>query len=61
VGTRETIFEALAFAVENGYDLKTWSVGDIILDLQAYCEDCQDMGDAELRPHVEEWLNAPRS
>lgn len=56
---REIVFSNLNDAMENGYDISTWTGNDIVNDLKAYAEDCQDISEEDLLPHVLEWLREP--
>lgn len=53
----------LGHALENGYfhDLSKWTVAEIVTDLQAYAEDCEDVPDEVLTPLVQVWYDAHKS
>lgn len=42
-------------AVQNQYDIRSWSVDDIICDLLAFAELKEGEDEAMLRPHVITW------
>jgi transcription initiation factor TFIID subunit TAF12 len=54
--TREQVYSNLDDAVANGYDVRDWSVEDIVADLLAFAEDCENSSPEGLKPHVEAWL-----
>jgi len=54
---REMVHESLRNAVENGYDLTTWSVDQIVDDLLTCDGELETYAPEDIRPFVEEWLN----
>lgn len=55
---RAIVRENLRCAVENGYycDIDELSAAEIVAELQAFAEDCQDAPASALLPHVAEWI-----
>lgn len=60
---RAIVRENLRCAVENGYycDLDALTAAEIVIELQAFASDCEEATDAELLPHVEEWIAERRA
>lgn len=50
------VAECLSNGVENGYDIASWSVEVIAMDLSECDAGCQGLSISELRPHIEDWL-----
>jgi hypothetical protein len=48
--------EALDNALENGYDITTWTVEAMMFDLMMCCADADGAVYDELKPIVERWL-----
>lgn len=48
-------------ALENDYDVRDWSVEDIIIDLICFAADVEDEKDAALKPHIQSWLAKNRN
>lgn len=53
--TRAVVREQLGYALENGEDLRSWTVDQILEDLNRYSAECEGLTPDEMRPHVEEW------
>lgn len=55
---RKIVFDNLNNAVDNGYyePVDSLTADEIVVELGAFAEDCQDREAAELLPHVEEWI-----
>lgn len=45
----------LESAIENGYDLTTWTAEDIVADLLAFADELEEHKAEELLPHVITW------
>lgn len=55
---RNNLDNALAyFYFAPGEQLHGASVEEIACDLMAYAEDCQQLTEAEMIPHITEWLS----
>jgi hypothetical protein len=59
---RDIVRANLRNAVENGYycDLDELSADEIVVELLAFAADCEDATEAELLPHVAEWVTERR-
>lgn len=57
---RKVVTDNLDAALANGYyvDLDTLTTQEIAIELTAFAEDCQDIADHLLLPHVEAWIAA---
>lgn len=52
----QRVYAMLDSAVENGYDIRDWSVDDIVADLLAFADLTNDDDTEEnIRPHVITW------
>lgn len=52
------VYSALDNAVADGYDITKCPVRVIIQDLGAYDGDLETFEEAEIKPHIEAWLNS---
>jgi hypothetical protein len=51
----QRIHEMLDDAIENDYDIATWTADDIVADLLAFADLHDDEGAEQLKPHVITW------
>lgn len=51
----QRIHAMLDDAVNNDYDITTWTADDIVADLLAYADLKESEGEAEIKPHVISW------
>ncbi len=56
---RESVFEALDNAVENGYPMREWKIEAILDDLLMCDADLEDLERAVVEPFVVKWLSLP--
>lgn len=52
---RIIVRQQLNCALENGNDLRSWTVDQILEDLNRYSAECEGLTPDEMRLHVEEW------
>lgn len=51
------VFQALDMAIENGYvEMLLWEPEQIVVDLQSFNPDFEDVDESELMPIVTQWL-----
>ena len=54
--SRESVFESLDNAQENGYNMREMTLDEIVVDLKTYDADCEHVPNGLLRTFVAEWL-----
>ena len=62
IALQKKVWENLDSALANDYDMRGWTLEDIVLDLMCFAADLEDIEEvALLEPHVKSWLEARRT
>lgn len=49
------IWDNLDSAIDGGHTFDNWTLNEMVVDLQCYACDCEDLTEDQLTPHVEAW------